>query len=433
MSYRIKEKVVNVVHVQDCKRNKGCGPACIREKDGWVVDYELMFPNMRYPVRRRQQIPTGWADTERKRDQWAREREAFLISKGRDAEAAQTGITVSKLAQKFLAQRRGEGLDTEKDQQRLEDHILPVVGGVRVSEFRPKHAYQVVSKVKQTPSVRGGNLASATVRAIYFLLRQLFQFALLEELVVGNPVVLQRGVLPRKVDKDPSWRKGAVFTKDEVEALLSSDKIPFHRRVIYAIAFLTGLRPGQVFELRWGDYEPTVEPLGRISSSRSWSSWKKKVKSTKTGVDHLVPVHPVLARMLAEWKLRGWSERHGRTPLPADLIVPTINGTQRDVRKALEDFYEDLEKLGLRRRRQYDTRRTFASLAISAGASKDLVKMITHPRPAEVFDVYVTPTWKSLCDTVSAIPVVVKGGEVVSLRPVATENGATMALEKHRH
>ncbi|MBK9518951.1 MAG: hypothetical protein IPO09_16695 [Anaeromyxobacter sp.] len=314
MSYKIKERVVNVVHVVDCKRNKGCGPACIREKDGWVVDYEIMFPNTRYPVRKRQQIPTGWADTDRKREQWAREREAFLISKGRDAEAAQTGVTVKKLAVKFLAQRRGEGLDTEKDQQRLEDHILPVVGGVRVSEFRPKHAHQLVSKLKQTPSVRGGNLASGTIRAIYFLLKQLFQYALLEELVVGNPVVLGRGVLPKKVDKDPSWRKGAVFTRDEVELLISSDKIPFHRRVIYAIAFLTGLRPGQVFELRFGDYEPTFQPLGRLSSSRSWNSWKKKVKSTKTGVDHLVPVHPVLAKILAEWKLRGWPERHGRTP-----------------------------------------------------------------------------------------------------------------------
>jgi len=291
----------------------------------------------------------------------------------------------------------------------------------------------VVTKLKQTPSVRGGNLASATIRAIYFLLRQLLQYALLEELVVGNPVVLQRGVLPRKVDKDPSWRKGAVFTRDEVELLISSDKIPFHRRVIYAIAFLTGLRPGQVFELRWGDYEPAFQPLGRMSSSRSWNSWKKKVKGTKTGVEHLVPVHPVLARMLAEWKLRGWAERHGRTPLPADLIVPTINGTQRDVRKALEDFHEDLEKLGLRKRRQYDARRTFASLAMSAGASKDLVKQITHPRPSEVFDVYVTPSWESLCSTVGMIPVVVKGGEVLSLRPVTNGNGATMALERHRH
>ncbi len=38
-------------------------------------------------------------------------------------------------------------------------------------------------------------------------------------------------------------------------------------------------------------------------------------------------------------------------PSPWALIIPTINGTHRDVRKALEDFHEDLGRLGLRRLR----------------------------------------------------------------------------------
>ena len=38
-----------------------------------------------------------------------------------------------------------------------------------------------------------------------------------------------------------------------------------------------------------------------------------------------------------------------------------INGDHRDVRKALEDFHEDLKRLGLRKRRHYDARRTFIS------------------------------------------------------------------------
>jgi hypothetical protein len=35
-----------------------------------------------------------------------------------------------------------------------------------------------------------------------------------------------------------------------------------------------------------------------------------------------MPVHPVLAAMLAEWKLQGWPEMMGRTPEPDDLVVP---------------------------------------------------------------------------------------------------------------
>ncbi len=162
-------------------------------------------------------------------------------------------------------------------------------------------------------------------------------------------------------------------------------------------------------ELRWGDYDPSLSPLGRLSSSRSWDSKHKRVKSTKTRADHLVPVHPTLAKILAEWKLQGWRERHGRTPKDDDLIVPTINLTNRDVRKALEDFLEDLDRLHLRKRRQYDARRTFTSLALSGGAPKDLVRWITHPRPADVFDLYVTPSWDALCFAVERIVVKRRG------------------------
>ena len=46
-------------------------------------------------------------------------------------------------------------------------------------------------------------------------------------------------------------------------------------------------------------------------------------RRTKTGVVRHVPVHPVLAAMLAEWKLTGWPALMGRRPEPDDLILPT--------------------------------------------------------------------------------------------------------------
>jgi hypothetical protein len=44
--------------------------------------------------------------------------------------------------------------------------------------------------------MRGGVLGSRTVRGIYFMTRQLFTYALLQELIPGNPIILGRGVLP---------------------------------------------------------------------------------------------------------------------------------------------------------------------------------------------------------------------------------------------
>ena len=88
----------------------------------------------------------------------------------------------------------------------------------------------------------------------------------------------------------------AVFTEAEVEQLISTPVIAVHRRVAYALEFLTGLRTGQVSALRWGDYEPDMKPLGRLVSALSYDSKRKLVKATKTGVTHEVPVHPTLAR-----------------------------------------------------------------------------------------------------------------------------------------
>ncbi len=295
--------------------------------------------------------------------------------------------------------------------------MLPVLGKLLVVETRPRHAVELVNRLKITPSNQGGNLAARTIRSVFFTAKQMYEWAVLQELIISNPIKVGPRVLPPKADKDPAWRKSAVFTLDEVEQVLSSPLIPVHRRIYYGLGFLTGQRPGQVSAFQWGDYEPAVQPLGRLSSSRAWDSKRKKEKSTKTGADHLIPVHPVLAKLLAEWRLSGFKERHGRHPKQSDLICPNIDLNPRDTRKVYEDFLEDLDRLGLRHRRVYDARRTFMSLAMSGGGSKDLLSRITHPKSVDIFDLYVTPTWEALCEQVLKIKVQLRGeeGNVVRL------------------
>ncbi len=217
----------------------------------------------------------------------------------------------------------------------------------------------------------------------------------------------------------PCLRHGAVFNVTETEMLISSPLIPEHRRVGYGIEFMTGLRTGQASALKWGDYEPGLEPLGRLVSSVAYNSHLKVVKSTKTKAVFEVPVHPTLAKMLASWKLTGWEKRMGRAPTQDDLIIPTMNNTHRDVRKALEDFHEDLDRLGLRKRRHYDSRRTFISLALEGGASKDVLAAITHPRPKDAFDLYRTLAWLARCEAVMKLKIELKEGTLVRLPKLA--------------
>ncbi len=47
--------------------------------------------------------------------------------------------------------------------------------------------------------------------------------AVADELIESNPCAIKRGELPAKIDKDPTWRSAAVFTREEVEQLIYAE------------------------------------------------------------------------------------------------------------------------------------------------------------------------------------------------------------------
>jgi integrase len=108
-------------------------------------------------------------------------------------------------------------------------------------------------------------------------------------------------------------------TKADVQPgapLISDRRITEDRRVLYAMKALAGLRHGEAATLTWRPYDDTMEPLGGLS-----------LEQTKTQVPRRVPVHPTLARVLADWKDAGWERTYGRAPTTTDLVVPTRNMT----------------------------------------------------------------------------------------------------------
>jgi hypothetical protein len=128
-------------------------------------------------------------------------------------------------------------------------------------------------------------------------------------------------------------------------------------------------------------------------------------KTTKTGAELNIPVHPVLQRLLAHWEAAGWEEFIGRKPSPEDLILPRQDGQHRTVWATNERFQADLTMLGIPRQRQYETRSTFRNLALRAGASEFHLNLITHPKPKQASDFYtrLDMQWEEMCRAVQAI------------------------------
>jgi integrase len=352
---------------------------------------------------------------EAKAERWVPDRERDVAA-ARAAGITEGRFTVSSWAERWLATRTN--ITAGDDRSRLRLHVLPRIGTMMLADVRPRHVRDVILALRAE-----AKLAPATIRDVSGVLHTMFKAAVIAELIGANPVQLERGVLPKKVDADPTWRHQAIYTRAEIETLISDDRILPDRRVLYALKSLGALRHGEAASLTWGQYDTRAEPLAALNLAH-----------TKSGVPRRMPVHPTLAKVLASWKLFGWRALYGRQPTDADLIVPTRNLTERENAEAQHQLVADLGLLGLRvragkkrNRRGHDMRRTFITLARADGARPDILRWCTHgPKPNEMMDLYASFDWPTLCAEVAKLRLEVREGKLVAL-PIAANAGHSTA------
>jgi integrase len=332
--------------------------------------------------------------------EWIRQLE-IEVERERNAKGGVVGpLTVLIYFDRWIAKQTHA---TKKDDDtRIRKHAIPVIGHLPMRDVRRRHLRDLIMALRDA-----GDLAPKTIREVSGALHKMFKSAVTNEVIDSNPVEYDAGVLPKRVDKDPSWRRQAIYTRGEIEQLISDERVPIDRRVFYALKFFTG-RHSEVACLAWEHWDRATKPLGALA-----------LDDTKMDVPRLIPVHPTLAKILTWWFSVGWKEKYGRDPLPTDLIVPTKIGTQRTANEAQRQLVYDLGRIGLRvragkerNRRGHDLRRTLITLARSDGAIDSLLRWVTHgPKPSEILDVYTTPPWEDLCREVAKLKI--RGPRVV--------------------
>ena len=312
--------------------------------------------------------------------------------------------TLAEYAERWIATREAEGVRSASDEaSRLRDHVLPVLGHRPLKEIGRPEVKTMIANLVATRA-----LAPRTIHHVYGSLRSLYSRAVEDEVVVASPCSLRvrQGELPKKADKDPKWRALAVFNASEVETLISDPRLPWNRRTFYALLFFSGARFGEIAGRRWCDWDRAMRPLTRITIATQYDDQALK-SPDGAGPTRELPVHPVLERILRDWWDTGFALTYCRAPQPNDWIVPSMRDGRslRSLRNGLKRLHEDCERLGLRTRRQHDTRRTFLSLLRSAGVPKDMARAFTHSGLGDVLDSYTEWTWPALCDALSKMPV----------------------------
>ncbi|MCB9718842.1 MAG: tyrosine-type recombinase/integrase [Myxococcales bacterium] len=288
------------------------------------------------------------------------------------------------------------------DNSRIRTHVMDLLGPKRLDEITPLDLEKVFLRMRD----RGR--APKTVWNAYSSTRALFRDAVKKGFLRQSPCVLGEEELGPMVDKDPEWRETAIYSREEVQALMFDERLPPDRRLFYAISYLAGRRLGETSGLRVRHLDLDEAPLGAVVFARSYARDR-----TKTNATIRMPVHPVLAEMLRAWLHRGFERMFGRAPEPDDFVVPrppecrSRFGSSRDKNYVRKQLLKDLDTLELRSRRTHDLRRSFISHAQQDGAQPHVLIRLTHPsaKKATAFAGYTEFSWSDFCGEVAKLKV----------------------------
>jgi integrase len=164
------------------------------------------------------------------------------------------------------------------------------------------------------------------VKKSYGILRELFEAAIDEELLLKNPA---RGLALPKYEKG----ERAVFTDEEYAAVLEVART--HRAGAWVLSMLRcGLRPQETVALLWSDVD-FENGMIAVNKAAYFVSNAPKLKETKTSAgDRIVPLDALLF------------EAFQKLPKTAPYVFPKANGgmsTKTKIRRLWDSFLRELD------------------------------------------------------------------------------------------
>lgn len=247
-------------------------------------------------------------------------------------------------------QRQHLKSSTFDDYRKIVSHtLIPVFGKYTISEIKRPIIRDWCSKQG------AGNKRLSNIQSV---LRKSLQDALDDDLIEINPLYgwkFSRKEAPNPTDDiDP-------FTAEEQAAIISGCRDQQHRNLFH-FAFWTGMRTSELAALQWGDID-WLRGMARISRALTQAAAEPEEPKTRRSVRDVKLLAPALAALEAQkthtYLTGGYIFHNPRTNQPWAGDQPIRHGA----------WVPALKKSGVRYRRQYQTRHTYASMMLTAGES----------------------------------------------------------------
>lgn len=186
---------------------------------------------------------------------------------------------------------------------RLENHILPVIGHLRMDQVNSLTLLDLLSNLARKDG-SGRKLSYRSTDDVYKTLKNIFKHAAKWKVIAADPM---QGVSKPK-NKDTVEKKLNVYNAEEVEAILEEvGSEPYHWQVFLTLAIVAGIRRGENLGLEWSkvDFENN-----RIEITQTIVKGKRGaiIKGPKTKKSNrLVTLPPSVMEELKQYK-KHWAE-----------------------------------------------------------------------------------------------------------------------------
>lgn len=271
-------------------------------------------------------------------------------------------LNVQELCEEYLANATATKKPStiKIDTYNINRHIIPLLGDERIDQVTRRQIERfrddvVAGKTAQRrdgprkrnePMARGGKGAATRTLG---LLGGIFQYAVDQGYRDDNPV---RGV-KRFADK----RCERYLTADEIARLseaIEAAPVSIYAKTIIKILMLTGARKGEIERLQWREID--------------FSGGYLRLEDSKTGQKE-IPVGPEVLELLDQ-TVRIEDERY---------VFPSLKTPGQPYVGTKKAWEHIRERAGMPDLRLHDLRHTFASLAVSQGASLPMIgRLLGH-------------------------------------------------------
>ena len=233
----------------------------------------------------------------------------------------------------------------------MQNYWVPHLAHLPIDAVSPVLMRKIVNSIEWTSPVRRKN----AVR----LVTSLFNQAVSDELIQRNPARSVPATRVVKRELDP-------FSRAEADAVIAKlYEVTSGLQAIYAcffeFSFYTGMRPGEAMALRWSEVD-TRSRTARVCRIRLYGKIQERTK-TKTFREVL----------LNDQALQALEKARLLTAARSDYVfAPEGSGDRSELYVRSETgpkryWLLALRKLGMRHRRMYDTRHTYATMCLMSG------------------------------------------------------------------